>query len=355
MGVLTACAPRVTDKLILAPVSFDQVPGWAADDHAAALPALRRSCPSNVNASAKWKPVCAALAALPDGDRHRARRFFEKWFTPHRASNGGEEQGLFTGYFEPELHGARARGGRYTVPLYARPPDLVAVNLGKFREKLAGERIAGRVNAGRLEPFETRAAIDKGALAGRGLELLWVDDAIDAFFLHIQGSGRVVTPDGGTVRVGYAASNGHPYFAIGRDLVARGAIPVERISMQSIRAWMAAHPAAARDLMARNPSYIFFREINGDGPIGTQGVALTPGRSLAVDRVFIGLGSPVWLDTVDPLDPARALRRLMIAQDTGGAIRGPVRGDVFWGHGAEAARRAGQMKSSGRYFILLPK
>jgi len=194
-----------------------------------------------------------------------------------------------------------------------------------------------------------------GALAHRGLELLWVDSAVDAFFLHIQGSGRVAMADGGMVRVGYAAGNGRPYRAIGRDLVENGAIAADRVSMQTIRAWLAAHPNAAEAMMARNRSFVFFRVLHGDGPIGALGVALVPGRSLAVDRRFIPLGLPVWLDATDPLSAAIRLRRLMVAQDSGGAIRGPVRGDVFWGHGAKAASRAGRMKSRGRYFLLLPR
>jgi membrane-bound lytic murein transglycosylase A len=187
------------------------------------------------------------------------------------------------------------------------------------------------------------------------LELLWVDSAIDAFFLHIQGSGRVAMADGGVVRVGYSDTNGQPYRAIGRDLVESGEISSDRISMQTIRAWLAAHPNDAEAMMARNRSFVFFRILQGDGPIGAMGVALVPGRSLAVDRRFVPLGLPVWLDATDPLSPGTPLRRLMVAQDTGGAIRGPVRGDVFWGHGAKAAARAGRMKSRGRYFLLLPR
>ena len=208
--------------------------------------------------------------------------------------------------------------------------------------------------------FADGVAIDRGALNGRGLELLWVDDAVDRFFLEIQGSGQVRLPDGGMVRVGYADQNGRPYRAIGKDLIEIGAVPREQMSMQAIRAWLEANPAEAPAMMARNPSVVFFSELKNlaaaDGPLGAQGVPLTPGRSLAVDRKFLPLGAPVWLDTTAPAPGGeRPLRRLVIAQDTGGAIRGPVRGDLFWGAGPEAERLAGHMKSPGRLYLLLPR
>ena len=213
---------------------------------------------------------------------------------------------------------------------------------------------------GRLQPFPSRAEIAAGALAGRGLEMVWVDDPIDAFFLHVQGSGQIVLEDGEIARVGYAAQNGHPYFAIGRELIARGALTRERVSLQSIRAWLEAHPDAAAEVMNRNPSYVFFRRIAGDGPRGAFQVPLTARASLAVDRRHIPLGVPVWLETALPradgvAGEAMSWRRLLVAQDTGGAIRGIVRGDVFFGAGARAAALAGRMKSSGRYYILLPR
>lgn len=313
-----------------------------------------------------WRGPCGAAAAMPAGDDAAARQFFERWFVPYLAGNNDHPDGLFTGYFEPELNGALTRGGPYVVPLYGRPADLVTVDLGLFREDWRGTNIAGRVRNGSLRPYPTRAQIERGALSGlrrtdgEPLELVWVDDAIDAFFLQIQGSGRVVLRDGRIMRVGYAATNGQPYAAIGRELIRSGALSRENVSMPSIRAWLLAHPAEAAGVMDKDPSFVFFRPLPppaspDDGPPGAQGVPLTPGRSLAVDRRFLPLGVPVWLDAEDPLVPGARLRRLLIAQDTGGAIRGPVRGDVFWGHGAEAALRAGRMKSSGRYWILLPR
>ncbi|HSK38605.1 MAG TPA: MltA domain-containing protein [Arenibaculum sp.] len=376
LAVAGGCAPRPPGgqpepekpaaRLTLEPASFADIEGWAEDDHLGAAQALARSCgklsglPSDrplgmAGTVGEWAAPCAALATLPGDDRNAARGFFETWFVPWAAGDNGEREGLFTGYYEPELRGSLEESARYRVPLHRRPADLVMVDLGEFRENLKGERIAGRVVDGRLRPFEDRARIEAGALYGKELELLWVDDPVDAFFLQIQGSGRVVLEDGRVVRVGYAGQNGHPYVAIGRDLVAMGEFTREEVSMQSIRAWLEAHPERAAELMNRNPSYVFFRELDGEGPIGAQGVPLTPGRSLAVDRSFVPYGVPVWLDAEDPLEPGRRVRRLMVAQDTGGAIRGPVRGDVFWGYGAEAELRAGKMKSRGRYFLLLPR
>ena len=355
-----ASIPAAPAKLDLTPVAFDFLPGWTQDSHAAALIPLRRSCTRSpgggiAGGAAHWRPICAAAAPIGANDHATARRFFEKWFVPYLATDNGRPSGLFTGYYEAELHGSQKRHGPYQTPLFGRPPDLVTVDLGKFRADWKGKRIAGRVRGGRLAPFETRAAIDGGALAGRGLELLWVDDPVDAFFLHIQGSGRVRMDDGRVLRVGYAGHNGHRYVAIGKELIARGQITREAMSMQAIRAWLQGHPDEGAALMETNPSFIFFHIIDGEGPVGAQGVALTPGRSLAVDRRFVPFGLPLWLDTTDPLNPAQPLRRLVVAQDTGGAIKGPVRGDLFWGFGDEAARRAGHMKQTGRYYLLLPR
>lgn len=374
---LSACAPAPGgDRLTLELVPYNALPGWSGDTQWNAVAALRRSCrrmvrrpdtapagPSAIGATVRdWRSPCAAAGAVAEGDHGAARAFFERWFRPYRVTAGGDrERGLFTGYFEPDLQGARRRHGRFTVPLYRPPPELVSVDLGAFHNDLAGRRLVGKVVGGTLEPFASRRQIANGALAGRGLELVWVDSAVDAFFLHVQGSGRISLRDGSVMRVGFAAGNGHPYTSIGKDLVRRGALAADQVTMQSIRSWLAAHPDAAASVMAANASYVFFRERGergergADGPIGAEGVALTAGRSLAVDRRFLPLGAPVWLDTVAPLDPARPLRRLMVAQDTGSAIKGPVRGDVFWGHGKLAARRAGHMKQRGRYFLLLPR
>ena len=346
--------PREEKDRVLAPALFADLPGWAEDDLSAALSAFLRSC------RRMKSPACEAATRLPARiPAGGARAFFEASFQPFAVSAGNNPEGLFTGYYEPLLQGSRKRTDRFRVPLYIRPPDLVMVDLGDFREELKGQRIAGRVEEGALVPYPDRKAIAEGALSGRDLELVWVDDPVDAFFLQIQGSGRVRLDDGSEMRVGYAAQNGHPYFAIGKDLVERGAMSREEVSMQSIRRWLEQNPDLADDVMARNASYVFFEELKGEGPLGAQGVPLTPGRSLAVDLKHWSLGVPVWLDTRAPspreTEPDRPLRRLMIAQDTGGAIRGVVRGDVFWGHGEQAAAIAGRMKHPGRMWVLLPR
>jgi membrane-bound lytic murein transglycosylase A len=308
--------------------------------------------------AADWKPACAAAARVPAGDDAAARAFFESRFRPYAARDGGAAGGLFTGYYEALLQGSRQQSRRFHVPLYRRPPELVTVDLGKFRKDLKGKRLAGQVMDGALVPLPDRAAIDRGALAGRGLELVWVDSAVDAFFLQIQGSGRVRLAEGGEMRVGYAADNGHVYTAVGRELVRRGVYRPQEVSMQSIRRWLEAHPAEAAGLLETDASYVFFEEQKGEGPLGSEGVPLTPGRSLAVDLRHWPLGVPLWLDATAPApregEPDRPLRRLLLAQDTGGAIRGPIRGDVFWGAGPEAEAVAGRMKNQGRLWVLLP-
>lgn len=335
-------------RLTLAPVGFDRLPGWADDRQSAAIPAFLKSC-ARLSARADagpfdaaavsvdygrnrdWRELCRAAAALPPGDDAAVRRFFETGFVPMAVADYGSAEGLFTGYYEIELNGSRQRHGRYQTPIYRKPPDSGS------------------------EPGPARAAIEDGALAGRGLEFLWLDDPIDAFFLQIQGSGRVRLNGGGSLRIGYAGQNGHPYVAVGRLLIERGMIPRDKLTMAAIRVWMKQFPAAGAALRRENPSYVFFREIAGDGPIGAQGVALTPERSLAVDHAFIGLGIPVWLDAEERFAEADKVQRLLVAQDTGGAIKGPVRGDLFWGTGDAAGSRAGVMNARGRYYLLLPR
>lgn len=353
-------------------VPFAELPGWRADDLHDALPALRKSCDSMrrqpdgrtlpgakiAGTMGDWADVCEfILSAGPESD---LSSFFESAFQPLEVSLGGDTAGMFTGYYETLLKGSMAKSERYSTPLHVKPPELVSVDLGAFRSDLKGRRIAGRVQGDRLVPYYDRESIATGALDGRDLELLWVDDPVDAFFLHIQGSGRVLMEDGRLVRVGYASQNGHAYTAIGRQLIAEGAIPREEMSMQAIRAWLEANPARVDELMNSNASYVFFRLLeDGDGPFGSANVALTAGRSLAVDMSHLALHVPVWLSATYP-DPANReaeplpLERLMVAQDTGGAIRGEIRGDVFWGFGAEAEEIAGRMANKGRYWLLLP-
>ena len=366
-----ACAPQpeAPQRVSLQRAEFADLPGWSADRQAASLDAFRQSCavllrrPAGASLGADgiagtagdWRAVCEAAQRETTTDDRRARDFLETWFRPYAVTAGESGEGRFTGYYEPDLRGAQQRGGRYQVPLYGRPDDLVIADLGRFDKSLDGQTVTGRVSGGQLAPYPARREIDDGALDGRAVPLVWVDSPIDAFFLHIQGSGRVTLSGGALMRVGYAASNGRPYTAIGRILIERGVIARDRASMQTIRAWLAANPAEAREVMAQNDRYIFFRRLPGTAPEGAQGVALTAGRSLAVDRRFIPLGVPLWVDTRDPIDPDQPFRRLMVAQDTGSAIRGAIRGDIFFGHGRFAEHHAGRMNRRGRSYLLLPK
>ena len=362
--------PKPADTFLrLDATTFDRVPGWKGDNLSQALAVFLRSCekiktlPPDRRLGAKsvmgrisdWLPICASAALIRPGNETEARYFFESRFTPHLALNNIRARGLFTGYYEPELRGAWKPDTTYRYPIYARPKDLVSIDLGDFQDEFKGRQLAGQLKGNKFKPYPTRADIESGVLKGQQLELLWVDSAIDAFFLHVQGSGRVVFKDGSMIRVGYAGRNGRRYTPIGRVLTAKGIIPQKKVSLQSIRQWLAANPIAGRQLMEKNKSYIFFRLMEGDGPIGAQGVALTAGRSLAVDRKYIPLGVPVWLNTSQPGKSKKPLRRLVLAQDTGSAIQGPVRGDLFFGFGNDAGLDAGRMREIGTYYLLLPR
>lgn len=380
--LITACTTgkegtTTKDKkpaLVLKPAAFSQLPAWQEDQIQQALQAFEKSCARLSKADPEkdfgplpwsgqnkdWQVICAKLPDIHTASSTTARQFFEQNFTPILATADGDERGLFTGYYEASLKGSLTRTDRYQTPLRRRPDDLVQVNLGDFKPEWKGQRIAGRVKDGVLKPYETRAEIVAGLLPlEKELPVIWVDDPVDAFFLQIQGSGIVHMEDGTNMRVGYEAQNGHAYYAIGKELVKRQALKQEDVSMQSIRDWLNKNPQQAVEIMNTNPSYVFFRELKdlstGDGPLGGESVPLTPERSLAIDRNIIPYGVPVFLDCEHP-DPAqKRIQRLVIAQDTGGAIKGPVRGDVFWGNGATAEKYAGLMKSSGRYWFLVPQ
>lgn len=349
-------------------VSVNDLPRWWQDQQQQAVTALQKSCavmmkrspetpvnPAPVAGTIReWQAPCEAVLKAPN-DVGLARNILETYFTPYAIDTPNGNQGLFTGYYETTLNGSRVKTARYNVPLLKRPADLVMVDLGQFRPNLKGERIAGKVVDGNLKPYASRADIENGALNKDKLELAWVDDADAAFFLHIQGSGRVHFEDGTEMRIGYDGQNGHIYTAIGKELIARGELTPETTNLESIRAWLKAHPAEAPALRQKNESYVFFKILDGDeGPLGAQGVALTATRSLAVDPRFIPYGAPVYVAIPHPT-AAIMMNRLMVAQDTGGAIRGPVRGDFFWGSGEAAERNAGYMKSRGRAWVLLPK
>ncbi len=361
--------------LRVTPVTFADLPRWSASDPRDALQAWRRSCAilgqrppgqpmggaGYAGSLAQWLPACRATP--PDSAPPEAvRGFFESWFTPLLIGAGGFNTGLFTGYYEPELTGSWRRTQRFQFPIYGLPDDLVVADLGRFRGNLAGQRIVGRLAGHRLVPYPTRADIDAHGLP-QGRVLVYTDDPVSAFFLHIQGSGRVRFTDGGVMRLAYAGTNGRPYTPIGRVLVARGILDLPKVSLQTIAAWLRSHPLAARGVMEADQSYVFFSTSPlGDpalGSPGTQGAPLTPAASVAVDAHLHPLGAPVYVDTtipdVDPSKPDRSFAKLLVAQDTGGAIRGPVRGDIFWGFGAVPQAIAGRMKSNGRFFVFVPK
>lgn len=290
-----------------------------------------------------------------------ARRFFEASFAVHRVANpDGTTSGLVTGYFEPVLRGSRKRAGPFAHALYAPPDDLINVELSSVVPEAAGLRLRGRLEGKRIVPYYSRDEIEQGRARLAGKELLWVDDPLDAFFLHVQGSGRVRLDSGETVRMGYADQNGHPYRSIGRYLVDRGELKLDQASMQGIRAWARANPQRVKELVSQNPSYVFFREIPTSeiplelGAPGALGVPLSAGRSIAVDPRFVPLGAPVFLATTHP-GTGKPLARLVAAQDTGSAIRGAVRADYYWGVGAEAGREAGRTRQQGRMWVLLPR
>ena len=371
--IISPAATPVDDggtSISLAAVPFPELPGWLGDKQSAALPALLKSCAKLNPAAADkpfgkypemgrirdWLPICKDAKLIRPDNHVEAKYFFESRFRAYSVSVGFQRRGLFTGYYEPELDGAWKPGGGYSTPIYARPRDLLSADLGSFDDKWKGSQIAGRLVGDSFVPYHSRAEIDSGVLAGRQLEVLWVADPIDAFFMHIQGSGRIRFADGTHIRLGYAGRNGHRYTPVGRELVAAGQMKLKDVTMPAIRDWMKRSPVAGQALMRKNKSYIFFRVVDTDGPVGAQGVVLTPGRSIAVDRAYYPMGVPIWIVTTDPgVKPAKPLRRLMIAQDTGSAIKGPIRGDFFWGYGAAAGDKAGRMKEKGQIYVLLPR
>lgn len=341
---------------LMTPTSFSALPGWGQDDLRLAWPAFLQSC-RGLASKAEWKAVCAAGRALDASDAAAVRSFFETWFVPNLVrSADGADAGLITGYYEAMLYGSRKRSAAYQTPLYRVPNDLLTVDLGSVYPQLKGMRLRGRLSGRSVVPYSTRAEIARAPFAGK--ELLWVNDPVEAFFLEVQGSGRVQLDTGETVRVAYADQNGHPYKAIGRWLVEQGELTAEQVTAQGIRAWIVANPARRQELFNVNPSYIFFREEKlpdaSLGPKGALGVPLTPGRSVAIDPSFIPLGAPLFLATTEA-GSELPMRRLMMAQDTGGAIRGAVRADFFYGFGPDAVDRAGKMKQRGQIWVLLPR
>ncbi len=332
-------------------VSWRELPGWNDEHPAEAWTALEQSCSRLATRDPRWRSLCADAALFPQPDDATARAFFETRFQPHvvNGDRGRKHDGIITGYYEPLLHGSLKRSERFRYPVHGVPDDLLIVDLGSLYPELKDKRLRGRLDGRRVVPYPARAEI--AAKKIHAPVLAWTDDPVALFFLQIQGSGRIRLEDGEMLFVGYADQNGHPYHAIGSTLVNRGVLKVEDVNLDSIRIWLAAHPREAEDVLNSNPSYVFFAR-REQPAVGSLQVPLTPQRSAAADPAFIPLGAPLWLDTT--LNGQAPYRRLMFAQDTGGAIKGPVRADLFFGFGAEAERLAGNMKQPGRIFVLLP-
>lgn len=342
----------------LQPAAWSELPGWSDDDVGAAWPAFLLSCRGIAGKphAPAWKRVCEQARAEDGKPGFDARRFFESNLAPYAILNGeGNAQGLVTGYYEPLLRGSRLRAKGFEQPVRAVPEDLLTIDLSAVFPELKDKRVRGRLVGNKVVPYWTRGEIEARGERVPAKTLLYVDDAVELFFLQVQGSGRVQLADGGLVRLNYADQNGHPYQSIGRVLIERGELKAEEASMQGIQAWARANPARLDELLNANPSYVFFRELpdSKGGPVGALGVPLTAERSIAVDTRSVPLGAPVFLATSRP-NSVQPLNRLVMAQDTGGAIKGAVRADFFWGFGKTAGELAGRMKQAGRMWVLLP-
>lgn len=349
-------APPEDPRAFLNATTTAKIPGWAQDSFNDALEAFRKGCPALIGQKS-WNRVCAQ-AELAAGDPARAQAFFANEFDAFQVLAFATESptGTVTGYYEPLLNGSRTRTARYKFPLYSPPQDLITVDLSDLHPDLKHRRLRGRLEGTRLVPYFSREDIDGSKTPLKGLELVWVDDAVESLFLQIQGSGQIQFENGERMRVGYADQNGHPFRGIGGLLVRRGELRLEQASMQGIKDWARRHPRKVQQYMNANPSYVFFRELAPDlpGPLGALGVPLTAQRSVAIDPRIVPLGAPVFLSTTFPASP-QPLQRLMVAQDTGGAIAGPARADFFWGFGDAAGKQAGRMKQNGHMWVLLPK
>ncbi|HUQ06961.1 MAG TPA: MltA domain-containing protein [Kofleriaceae bacterium] len=369
-----ATVPPIADRLVLDAVTWADVPGWADDTIADALPALLASCAKLARkkdtdalgvapfggTAADWRALCAAAAKVPAGDHVRARAMLERELVPYAASNNDSNVGKLTGYYVAEVRASRRRRGRYQVPVYGRPPDLVSVDLTHFVDDARGRRVWGRLDkkTGAVIPYATRAEIRNGALAGKKLELLWADSKVDLLFAEIQGSARVHLDDGTTVWLEFAGKNGQPYKGVGKLLREMGELEAGQGTMQGIRAWFDAHPDRVDEIMDLNPSKVFFALRTRAGARGSQGVFLTPRRSMAIDRAYIAHSTPIWVETDAPVvggSGTAPWRHLLVAQDTGGGILGPLRGDIYWGDDTQAAEIAGRMGGPGKFWLLLPR
>ncbi len=347
--------PKPAEKP-LQPAEWTELPDWNEDDPGAAFAAFLTGCRS-LEKQAHWKPACASARELTDKSAAALRAWFEAQFLPWALVNpDGSRNGLITGYYEPVLKGSRQKARGYSHPVFGPPEDMIVVELAELYPELKHLRLRGRIEGRKLVRYYSRAEWEPQESKRSPEALLWVDDPIDLFFMQIQGSGQVQLADGSRVRLNYADQNGHPYRSIGRWLIDKGELKTEQASMQGIKAWAKANPARLTELLNTNPSLVFFRElpVTGSGPQGAMGLALTPERSVAVDPRHVPLGAPIWLATTKP-NSTQTLNRLMVGQDTGGAIRGVVRADFYWGSGTAAGNQAGKMRQQGRMWVLLPR
>ena len=352
--MVSACTTRPPG--IGSPVEWSSLESWESDNHSDAWAGFLKSCQKLDHE--QWRAVCDLAENSGDLGDAEAREFFESHFEVRPVyAKGGETQGLITGYYEPLLKGSWERSEEYQYPLYGVPEDLLVVDLGAVYPQLKGMRLRGKLVGNKVVPYHDRAQLDDDQELLQGAEILWVNSPVDLFFLHVQGSGLVEFADGSIAAVGYAEQNGHPYQSIGRVLIEMGELEKEEVTLFTIRDWLKTNPDRLNEVLSKNPSYVFFelRDAQANGPTGALNVALTPRRSIAVDRNVIPLGAPVWLQTTLPNEAQSPLNQLMLAQDTGGAIKGHVRADVFWGRGGEAEEMAGLMKQQGELFVLLPR
>lgn len=347
--------PKPPAEASYAPIEFSAVPGWGSAPLAASVRAFVAGCARAPDGHV-MRPACDVARTLPAGDENAARAFFEQTFVAYAiTAPDGATEGLVTGYYEPVLMASRSRGPLFTQPVYGVPEDLVVVDLAEQYPELRGMRLRGRLDGRRLRPYFSRGEIGEHNGAFNAPVIAWVADPVELFFLQIQGSGQLQMDTGERIRVGFADQNGHPYRSLGRHLIDRGELTLEQASMQGIKAWAAARPDQLRAALNHNASYVFFRELAAEGgPIGAYGVPLEAGYSIAVDPRFVPLGAPVFLTTTYPLS-SEPLERLVMAQDTGGAIRGAHRADFFWGSGPEAGALAGRMRQAGRMWVLWPR
>jgi len=357
---------NMPDYALLKPAKWEDIDGLTSDDLSAAWPAWLQSCSTLKNKlqsnQAHWQAACSAAAQLSKPNSAAVIAYFTDYFKVYTATNqDGSDTGMITGYYEPLLKGSRTKSTQYPYPLYKQPADLITVELADVYPELKGKRVRGKLvldkeGHNKVVPYATRADIESAPAPLAGSELVWIDDIVDGFFLQIQGSGLVQLNNGQKMHVGYADQNGQAYNSIGRVLIERGELTKDQASMQGIKNWARNNPTKLRDLLNANPSYVFFKELPAglSGPLGALGVPLSAERSMAIDAKYVPLGAPIFLSTTLP-NSQTPLKRLMVAQDTGGAIKGGVRADYFWGAGDDAGKQAGAMKQVGKIWVLLPK